>query len=61
MNAGGPEIGVVVVWPHHVGIITGQTPMGSGSLIAAMMAARFAREPDRSLARLHSGACTTRE
>ena len=28
MNAGGPGIGVVVVWPHHVGIITGQTPDG---------------------------------
>ena len=24
MNAGGPEFGVVVVWPHHVGIITGK-------------------------------------
>src|SRR5436305_6439378 len=28
MNAGGPGIGVVVVWAHHVGIITGQTPDG---------------------------------
>jgi hypothetical protein len=28
MNAGGPGIGVVVVWSHHVGIITGQTPDG---------------------------------
>ncbi|WP_245320300.1 hypothetical protein [Bradyrhizobium lablabi] len=28
MNAGGPGIGVVVVWRHHVGIITGQTPDG---------------------------------
>ena len=27
-HAGGPGIGVVVVWPHHVGIITGQTPDG---------------------------------
>jgi hypothetical protein len=27
-NAGGPGIGVVVVWPHHVGIITGQAPNG---------------------------------
>src|ERR1051325_2003065 len=27
-NAGGPGIGVVVVWSHHVGIITGQTPDG---------------------------------
>jgi len=28
VNAGGPGVGVVVVWPHHVGIITGQTPDG---------------------------------
>jgi hypothetical protein len=28
MNAGGPGIGVVVVWPHHVGIITGQASNG---------------------------------
>ena len=28
MIAGGPGIGVVVVWSHHVGIITGQTPDG---------------------------------
>jgi hypothetical protein len=27
-NAGGPNIGVVVVWPHHVGVITGRTPHG---------------------------------
>jgi hypothetical protein len=27
-HAGGPGIGVVVVWSHHVGIITGQTPDG---------------------------------
>jgi hypothetical protein len=27
-NAGGPGVGVVVVWPHHVGVITGQTPEG---------------------------------
>ena len=27
-NAGGPGVGVVVVWPHHVGIITGQAPNG---------------------------------
>ena len=27
-NAGGPGIGVVVVWRHHVGVITGQTPDG---------------------------------
>jgi hypothetical protein len=27
-SAGGPGIGVVVVWPHHVGIITGQAANG---------------------------------
>jgi hypothetical protein len=27
-SAGGPGIGVVVVWPHHVGIITGQASNG---------------------------------
>lgn len=27
-NAGGPGIGVVVVWPHHVGIITGRSEDG---------------------------------
>jgi hypothetical protein len=26
--AGGPDVGVVAVWPHHVGIITGRTPDG---------------------------------
>jgi hypothetical protein len=27
-NAGGPGQGVVVVWPHHVGVITGQASNG---------------------------------
>lgn len=27
-NAGGPKVGAVVVWPHHVGIITGKAPNG---------------------------------
>lgn len=27
-NAGGPRVGAVVVWRHHVGIITRQTPKG---------------------------------
>jgi N-acetylneuraminic acid mutarotase len=26
--ASGPGVGVVVVWPHHVGVITGQTAKG---------------------------------
>lgn len=28
VNAGGPSVGVVVVWAHHVGIITGQAANG---------------------------------
>jgi len=27
-NAGGPGVGVIVVWRHHVGIITGQDSNG---------------------------------
>ena len=27
-RASGPQVGAVVVWPHHVGIITGQTDSG---------------------------------
>ena len=27
-RASGPQVGAVVVWPHHVGIITGQTASG---------------------------------
>lgn len=27
-NAGGPGIGVIAVWPHHVGRIDGQGPSG---------------------------------
>ncbi len=26
--AGGPQVGAVVVWPHHVGIITGRASNG---------------------------------
>ena len=28
-DAGGPGIGVVVVWPHHVGVIVGQDVRGA--------------------------------
>lgn len=28
VNAGGPQVGAVVVWPHHVGMITGRTASG---------------------------------
>ena len=27
-RASGPQVGAVVVWPHHVGIITGQNARG---------------------------------
>ena len=27
-SPGSPQVGAVVVWPHHVGIITGQTSSG---------------------------------
>ena len=27
-HSSGPQVGAVVVWPHHVGIITGQTARG---------------------------------
>lgn len=27
-SAGGPQVGAVVVWPHHVGIITGKSSNG---------------------------------
>lgn len=27
-SAGGPQVGAVVVWPHHVGIITGRASNG---------------------------------
>jgi hypothetical protein len=29
VNAGGPGIGVIVVWPHHVGKIVGQDAAGN--------------------------------
>lgn len=28
VSAGGPGVGVVVVWPHHVGVITGRAANG---------------------------------
>lgn len=27
-SAGGPQVGAVVVWPHHVGVITGRSSNG---------------------------------
>lgn len=42
-NAGGPAIGAIVVWSHHVGVITGRTAEVSGLSMAEMTAAPFER------------------
>jgi len=47
-NAGGPEVGVVVVWPHHVGIITGRE--GSGWIVKSGNDGHTVRERVRSIA-----------
>lgn len=47
-NAGGPGIGVVVVWRHHVGIITGQH--GNQWVIKSGNDGRRVRERPRSVA-----------
>lgn len=47
-NAGQPGIGVVVVWRHHVGIITGRD--GSGWIIKSGNDGRRVRERPRSVA-----------
>src|SRR6266404_648699 len=57
MNAGGPGIGVVVVWAHHVGIITGQTPDGQW-IVHSGNDGGAVRTRARSPARLHSAACS---
>src|SRR5581483_2973043 len=50
--APGPGVGVVAVWPHHVGIITGQA--ASGSCIPATTAMPCGRGRARSPASLPS-------
>ena len=47
-NAGRPEVGVVVVWRHHVGIITGRE--GSGWVIKSGNDGHTVRERVRSIA-----------
>jgi hypothetical protein len=47
-NAGGPGIGVVVVWRHHVGIITGRA--GSQWIIQSGNDRNAVRERPRSIA-----------
>lgn len=46
-RAPGPAVGVLVVWPHHVGIITGRT--SSGWLIKSGNDGHAVRERERSL------------
>jgi hypothetical protein len=47
-NAGGPGVGVVVVWPHHVGIITGRS--AKGWVVKSGNDGNAVRERARSLA-----------
>jgi hypothetical protein len=37
-----PKVGAVVVWPHHVGMITGKARTANGSCAQAMMADEYA-------------------
>lgn len=46
-NAGGPDIGVIVVWRHHVGIITAATP--TGWVVKSGNDGHAIRERERSL------------
>ena len=48
-NAGGPGIGVIVVWPHHVGKITGRAPDG-GWVVLSGNDGNAVRNRERSLA-----------
>jgi hypothetical protein len=47
-NAGQPDVGVVVVWRHHVGIITGRS--GSGWIVKSGNDGHAVRERVRSIA-----------
>lgn len=46
-NAHGPAVGAIVVWPHHVGIITGRTE--SGWVVKSGNDGHAVRERERSL------------
>jgi hypothetical protein len=41
----GPRVGAVVVWPHHVGMITGQTADGRWIVRSGMTADGCANGP----------------
>ena len=47
-NAGGPRVGAVVVWRHHVGIITGRA--GNQWVVKSGNDGHAVRERPRSLA-----------
>lgn len=49
VNAGGPGVGVTVVWPHHVGMVTGRAPDGRWIVRSGNDSHRV-RERPRSLA-----------
>lgn len=43
--AGGPGVGVIVVWPHHVGIITGRTESGEWIVLSGNDGGRVRERP----------------
>jgi hypothetical protein len=47
-NAHGPAIGTIVVWPHHVGILTGRSSSG-GWILKSGNDGHAVRERERSL------------
>lgn len=47
-RAGGPQVGAIVVWPHHVGIITGHS--ARGWIVKSGNDGRQVRERPRSVA-----------
>ena len=49
VNAGGPGVGVTVVWPHHVGMVTGRTSDGRW-IVKSGNDSHMVRERPRSLA-----------
>ena len=49
-RAASPGVGVMVVWPHHVGMITGRTPDGQWIVRSGNDGGGVARERPRSIA-----------
>lgn len=48
-SAGGPQVGAVVVWPHHVGVITGKAANGQW-IVKSGNDSNAVRERPRSVA-----------